>query len=350
MAAGGEPIERPVVLMLDNHASRFSVEILKSASGAMPRLGMRLFTEEPLTSGFLQSLDQYNAAFHRNYNKGRDAYKCAYEAHHKEKCAFGIVELIKVLGGDAVLGMPGMWFSWACPFDIITAWRRVGIAGNKLCPEMIDRSEFIDQPPPDQQPPASPHATRKRAADLALTPQGMESGSLQSEKAKVKRLLEHALELEAIVEAPFDPLAAGLLVPDVVVRPDKAGPAGRKRLTALHGSVTMRGVGEEAEMREREAKEQAAAVQAKKEQSAERKEAEAAAAVERAEQFALCEIICACGVVPCPWVGWKRCPVCGPKKGLCKVRVCAAARKPLMLGHTPPDPTPPAAVLALPDV
>ena len=44
VAAGGEPIIRPVCLCLDNHASRFSVEILKSASGAMPRLGMRLFS------------------------------------------------------------------------------------------------------------------------------------------------------------------------------------------------------------------------------------------------------------------------------------------------------------------
>ena len=61
VAAGGEPIERPVVLCLDNHASRYSEEVLKAASGQSARLGIRLFTEEPMTSGFLQSLDQYNA-------------------------------------------------------------------------------------------------------------------------------------------------------------------------------------------------------------------------------------------------------------------------------------------------
>ena len=61
VAAGGEPIERPVVLCLDNHASRYSEEVLKAASGQSSRLGIRLFTEEPMTSGFLQSLDQYNA-------------------------------------------------------------------------------------------------------------------------------------------------------------------------------------------------------------------------------------------------------------------------------------------------
>ena len=30
-----------------------------------------------------------------------------------------------------------------------------------------------------------------------------------------------------------------------------------------------------------------------------------------------------------------RCPTCGPKKGLCKVRACAAARRPLLLGYNP---------------
>ena len=180
-------------------------------------------------------------------------------------------ELIKVLGGDATLGLPGMWFFWANPYDIITAWRKVGIAGNKLAPEMIDRSEFIDQPAPmaalatpGAAEPASPRVARKRAADLAMTPEGMVSGSLESERAKVQRLLGHAQELEAMVEAPFDPTAAGLLVPDVVTRPDKEVPGGgRKRLTVMHGSVTMQGVGEEAEQREREAKELAAAVKAK---------------------------------------------------------------------------------------
>ena len=100
-------------------------QVLLAASGQASRVGIRLFTEEPMTSGFLQSLDQYNATFHRRYNDGRDAYKMAYLGHHKTPCtSYGMVQLIKVLGGDAELGLPGMWFSWACPFDIITAWRR----------------------------------------------------------------------------------------------------------------------------------------------------------------------------------------------------------------------------------
>ena len=33
--------------------------------------------------------------------------------------------------------------------------------------------------------------------------------------------------------------------------------------------------------------------------------------------FEVCEEVCGCVVVPCPWAKWKRCPQCGPKKGLC---------------------------------
>ena len=311
VAAGGEPIERPVVLCLDNHASRYSEEVLKAASGQSSRLGIRLFTEEPMTSGFLQSLDQYNATFHRRYNQGRDAYKAAYEARHKTPCTtYGMVEFVKVLAGDAELGLPGMWFSWANPFDIVTAWRNVGIAGNVLAPELIDRTEFIDQPAvvpvpsPQQGTPGaagSPHATRKRAADLAKTPDGMVSGSLESERAKVQRLLAHAEELEAELDMPFNPTTGGVLVPTAVTRPDKAAARrGRKRLSDLHGSVTMRDVGGEAEKRrlEDEAKEEAA--KEKKRQAAEKKEEASRTAALAISGFERCEHGCACGVVPCP--------------------------------------------------
>ena len=76
----------------------------------------------------------------------------------------------------------------------------------------------------------------------------------------------------------------------------------------------------------------------KKEATAAKKAAEERTAEERAAAFARCEVKCACGVVPCPWEKWKRCPTCGPKLGLCKARACAAARKatgPLRPGHNP---------------
>lgn len=54
-----------------------------------------------------------------------------------------------------------------------------------------------------------------------------------------------------------------------------------------------------------------------------------------AAAFARCEVACVCGMVPCPYAKWKRCPACGPNNGLCKARACVAARKPLLLGYNP---------------
>ena len=43
VAAGGEPILRPVVLTLDNHESRFSKEVIEAAHGLSEELGIRIF-------------------------------------------------------------------------------------------------------------------------------------------------------------------------------------------------------------------------------------------------------------------------------------------------------------------
>eukprot|EP00966_Prymnesium_polylepis_P275746 6371167-Prymnesium_polylepis.1 len=104
----------------------------------------------------------------------------------------------------------------------------------------------------------------------------MVSGSLESEKAKVQRLLTHAQELKALVDAPFDPTAAGVLMPDVITRPDKpgAGRGGRKRLSDLHGSVTMRNVGGEAEKRRLQDEADRELAEEKKRQRLEKKEEE----------------------------------------------------------------------------
>lgn len=97
----------------------------------------------------------------------------------------------------------------------------------------------------------------------------------------------------------------------------------------------MRDVCGEAQKRRVEAEAEEERKESKKRLADEKKVAEAQAAVERAQSFARCEERCSCEVVPCPWAGWKRCSVCGPKKGMCKVRACVAARKSLLLGYNP---------------
>ena len=151
------------------------------------------------------------------------------------------------------------------------------------------------------------------------------------------RLLEHAQALEAERDAPFNPAAAGVLVPTAVTRSDKpmGSRTGRKRLTELHGLVTMRDVGGVATTRRLEEEAVATAAAEKKRLAHQKKEAAAAAAVADVAAFERCEHGCACSVVPCPYAKWKRCPACGLKSSLCKARACVAARKPLLLGYNP---------------
>ena len=167
--------------------------------------------------------------------------------------------------------------------------------------------------------------------ELAVTPEGMVSGSAEALSAKVDALLARAQELEKQSEEPFDPKEAGLLVPKKMGPPGKTKRGKRSRLSAKSGSMTLQDVkGAAAERRaedtarEDKAKEKKQKIEEKKAAAASEKEANIAA-------FEVCEEECACAVVPCPWAKWKRCPQCGPKKGVCKVQGCVAKRKPLLL-------------------
>jgi hypothetical protein len=345
VAAGGEAIERPVVLMLDNHASRYGDDVLAAAEGACPALGIRLFTEEPATSGFLQALDQYNSKFHRGFNKAKEAFKQAYKARHGSRPAhIGLKEFLSILGGDASLGLPGVWFSWADPFDIVTAFRKVGISGNVLCPDNIDRTEFIDQAAAERAVSAAPSSSPIASiAEAARTPEGVRTGSLAAMQAKVEALKVLAQKYKEKSEAAFDPVEAGMLrpvsavdgaapsrVPDDEAEEEDGAPARkRSRLSDMHGSFTLR---EMRAMKERrkEAVEGAAQEKAQRKQAAADKKAQdEAEAAGRIQAFEQCERECACGAPPCacPFAKWKRCPTCGPKPGLCKARACVAARK-----------------------
>ena len=83
-----------------------------------------------------------------------------------------------------------------------------------------------------------------------------------------------------------------------------------------HGSMTMQDIKGDKAKCKAEDQEKAAAIEAKKQKRA--VESAAATAKKAADDaaFAVCEVKCVCGVIPCSWAAWKRCPKCGPKKGL----------------------------------
>ena len=167
--------------------------------------------------------------------------------------------------------------------------------------------------------------------ELAVTPEGMKSGSVEAMSAKVEALLARAQELEKKSEEPFDPKEAGLLVPKKMDAPGKKKSGKRSRLSAKSGSMTLQDVKGDAAERRAEDKEKEDKQKEKKQKAEEKKAAAASEKEANIAAFEVCEEVCGCAVVPCPWAKWKRCPQCGPKKGLCKVQGCAAKRKPLLL-------------------
>eukprot|EP00962_Isochrysis_galbana_P037741 scaffold13255_cov128-Isochrysis_galbana.AAC.5 len=194
-------------------------------------------------------------------------------------------------------------------------------------------------------PPLRPHRSFRLRKRHGRRTDGVRSGSLEAMKAKVEKLMALAANYKSKMEAGFDPLEAGLLVPVSAIAgagagripdedEDESAPARkRSRLSDLHGSFTLREMRAEKDRR-KEAEDGAAEERAQRKQAAAKKKAqEEGETAFRIKAFERCELgcVCVCGAPPfasaCPFAKWKRCPTCGPKPGLCKVRACVAARK-----------------------
>ena len=105
--------------------------------------------------------------------------------------------------------------------------------------------------------------------------------------------------------------------------------------------MKLRNVGGEKKRRRAEEEAAAAVIEEKKDAAAARKATEEAARATAISGFEQCEATrvegkCACRPV-CEYAKWVRCPTCGPKSGMCRVRACVEACNgptPLLLGHT----------------
>jgi hypothetical protein len=218
-----------------------------------------------------------------------------------------------------------MWFRWANPFDIITAFRKVGITGNKLRPDLIDQSEFlIDATEPAEAGPSSPLRS-VTVEDAAATPPGMVSGTPEALQAQLQRVTELAEYLQEKVKAGYDPVAAGLLQPERIKPPERRGT--HSRLSDKPGSFTLRNMAGDKREREEDAERHRAEVEQRKQAMASRMQQQRAAAAEQLQLFEACESACVCGIDPCPFLRWRRCPQCGPKPSVCKVRACVQKRR-----------------------
>ena len=341
-AKGLPPIERPVVVLTDNHGSRFGDNVLAATAGTQAKFGIRLWFEESNVSQFLQWLDQINKAFHSSYNKMRKEYKLRHKAMYGEETDIGLNEFLEIFGGCKELDMEGMWFSWCTPQTIIGACRKVGLLGCRLDPTQIDRSQFVDRAPAE---PVAEESPLPSIEEVNKTPPGMESGSLEAERVKRQRLSELASKMQARLAAPLDPAQVpGLMAPREA--PLKKRQRDNSRVDMSEGgSATLRQLHQkrQATLAEREA--ERARIDAKHAAAADKKAAAVAAAEKLKAAFELCAQGCQCGGVPCPMAKMKLCPVCGDiKTQFCRKKACTGAAAPLLLMGPPDEATP----LALP--
>jgi len=267
-----------VVLAVDNHGSRYDDEVLAAFGHAESEYGIRIFTEEPNTSQFLQALDQYNKKFHDSYQKTLHAYRMAYQQRHGKPPSMGLVDFFSILSGSGELNIPGMWFIWCDSIDVINAWRKVGICGNVLAPEGICRDGFIDQHDPTvsrvtsanagpstasapaaDSPPPSPTAGpigSPTFSEYVCTPEGVASGSneaLLGKLARARELDAHNRSKPPKFRKIFDPSAEGLLpIPERVVR--QPADAEHTRLDSHFGSMSLHNIAQQkAERRDAQA-------------------------------------------------------------------------------------------------
>ena len=146
--------------------------------------------------------------------------------------------------------------------------------------------------------------------------------------------------------APFDPVAAGIMVPRSAEV--KKRTRDKSRIDESEGGdATLRGLA--AKAREKQiAKEQAAAAiqQKKDEREAKRAQLELEAE-ERRQLYLNCKPKCTCGLDPCPMAGLVLCGTCGDiKKNVCRKAACVAAAAPLALTMAPEAAQPAPLVLA----
>lgn len=327
--SGRPPITFPIWLGTDNHTSRFSAEVLEACTPmAANELGIRLFFEEAKTSQFLQPPDQVTKLCHQAYTRGKKLYQKLHKKVYGAEAKITIVEFTEIWGGCRELGYEGAWFSWCNAQILLDAWRRCGWLGCLIAPEEIDRTSFIDQqpkPPPEDAPPTPKRLTFEEAC---TTPPDVRSGTLAAEKAKNAQMKTY---IEQNTHAPFDPVAAGLLVPKVK-EPTKRARDKTRIDESEGGDAWLRGLALTARAKQLTKTAKVLQVAANKEASAAKKAQEQQEYDKKKAAFLRCQPACVCGVRPCPQAKLHLCEICGDiKSNVCRKAACIAAGAPLAI-------------------
>jgi hypothetical protein len=238
---------------------------------------------------------------------------------------------------------------------MLAAWRKVGFAGGRIDPALIDRTHFIDRIDLGCSSPSSGTRTAAKSVDAVVkTPPGARSGSLVALQAKLSAALELLMEQESAISAleaaPFDPEKVPFLMKPKSLEAKKKRDRSQADMSLYEGgSASLRNVRKTCDQKRAAAEEKAAGIEARKEERAGKQSEAVAAAKQLIADYELCAQACACGLSPCPMEGLKACDCCRAagwpwlKPRVCVVRECVAARKgPALLALTLVGaPTPP---------
>ena len=236
---------------------------------------------------------------------------------------------------------------------MLAAWRKVGFAGGRIDPALIDRSHFIDRIPVGS-PSSGTRAATKSIDEVVKTPPGARRGSLFVAQAKldatIALLMEQQAEIQALRAAPFDPETVPYLMKPKEHESKKKRDRSQADMSMYEGgSASLRNVRRTCEAKRAAVQEKADAVEGRKAERAGKKVAAHEESATLVAAYELCLVACACGQSPCPMQGMKPCATCKAagrlwiKPRMCVVRDCVAARKgPALLALTFVDgaPTP----------
>ena len=248
VACGLPPIEFPVMLLSDNHGSRFDFDVLESVSteeavAEAKKLGLALWLEESKVSHFLQMPDRITKMSHSVYTKDCKQYKKTHEFHYGYTCTIGLCEFLEIWGGCREMNYEGAWFSWCSPQTVLAAWRAVGFFPGGLDPTQIDRSNFFDRvvavvvPEPEC-------SDLPELEDVLATPTGMRAGSIPALKRQLAAATEMCYKQQAVIAKPLDMNAVpGLMDPKIPRKPPKTARSGMRVEQAAGGDVSLRGLG-----------------------------------------------------------------------------------------------------------
>ena len=338
-------VTRPVVLMADNHGSRFGVEGDRTVMEYMDANGIDLFLEPPCTSGWLQALDQIFRGFHTRYDKERKALKVERatvinSARWREHEAAGgdlrsfeptSHKSVTLSTTDFMTIMSRMCANWSTPTQRRLSFHRVGLGlDGAICPWVIDRSAFVQ---------IQSSGSESQGAEGDLPRPTAREGTQEFFEQKADIAEARVAELEAAAMGTQPSKFPGLMAPTKHVKSESRRRKNLASAAGNSGSVSLSGLSKQFADRDEEVARRRKELKRKAEELEQKKLRQAWARYHDHEAWLACQQSCVCDKSPCPQAQLHYCGHCKTvKRARCRVQACQAKVEAKAQGGVPPKP------------